>query len=224
MAFGDVRYTVRVRDTGAALNLNSADEETLRQFFAQGLRLDYARADRLAQSVLDWRDADDLPRVNGGEREEYLDEHAPMLPPNRDFAELDELRYVLGMTPELFAAALPYLTLNSSGDVNINAAPEAVLLALPDMTPAGAQQVIRLRNSGVYPRNAAELRRLVPMLTSSNTASSRTRRFDQMTAYTTTEVEIIAEGRVEGSPVHVVARVIVTRSNTGAVVVWQRID
>ena len=45
-----------------------------------------------------------------------------------------------------------------------------------------------------------------------------------MTTFTTNEVEIIADGSVQGSPIHVRARVVVTRANTGAVVVWRRID
>jgi general secretion pathway protein K len=225
MSFGDARYTLRVRDTGAALNLNEADEDVLRQFFAQGLSVDYAHADRLAQAIGDWRDEDELARVGGGEREEYIDAGAPMLPPNRPFAELDELRYVLGMTPELYEAAMPHLTLTSSGDVNVNAASEPVLLALPGMTPGGAQQLLRLRESGIFPRSNAELRRMVPMLSGGGSGRNSVQgRFNEMTTFQTLEVEILSEGRVEGSPIRVFARVVVARSNTGAVVVWQRID
>lgn len=221
MTFGDARYSLRVRDTGAALNLNNASEEVLRQFFAQGMAVDYAHADRLAQAILDWRDVDEIPRLGGAEREQYLDAEAPMLPPNRDFAELDELRYVMGMTPELYEAAKPYLTLIGSGDVNVNSAPGPVLLALPDMTPSAVTELMRLREIGGVPRSANELRRMIPMF---DTNRSREREFDRMTTYTTNEVEILAEGRVEGSPIRVQARVVVARSTAGAVVVWRRFD
>jgi type II secretory pathway component PulK len=221
MTFGDARYSLRVRDTGAALNLNNAGEEVLRQFFAQGMAVDYAHADRLAQAILDWRDADEIPRLGGAEREQYLDAEAPMLPPNRDFAELDELRYVMGMTPDLYEAAKPYLTLIGSGNVNVNSAPGPVLLALPDMTPSAVTELMRLREIGGVPRSANELRRMIPMF---DTNRGREREFDQMTTYTTNEVEILAEGRVEGSPIRVQARVVVARSTAGAVVVWRRFD
>ena len=223
MVFGDARYTLRVRDTGAALNLNTADEEVLRQFFSQGLRLDYARADRLAQAIMDWRDEDDLPRIGGGEREEYLRAAAPMLPPNRDFADLDELRYVMGMTPEVHDLALPYLTLIGSGTVNLNAAPAPVLLALPGMTEGAATQLVQMRDAGQFPRSTSELEGLLPGLASPNDDQAASR-FMRMTTFTTNEVEILVDGRVEGSPIHVEARVVVARSNTGAVVIWQRID
>lgn len=223
MAFGEARYTLRIRDTGAALNLNEIDEDVIRQFFAQGLRLDYARADRLAQTILDWRDEDDIPRLNGGEREEYLRAGAPMLPPNRDFAELDELRYVMGMTPELYDLAVPYLTLIGSGDVNLNAAPEPVLLALPGMTPAAATELLRRREAGIFARRNSELEGILPGLGEPND-DPFAGDFMRMTTFTTNEVEILSDGRVEGSPIRVEARVVVARSNTGAVVVWQRIE
>ncbi len=107
MAFGDTRYALLLRDVGAALNLNDATEDMLRQFFALGLDVDFAEADQLAQAILDWRDEDDIPRINGGERGEYLDDEALVLPPNRDFVEIDELRHVRGMTPELYVMAAP---------------------------------------------------------------------------------------------------------------------
>lgn len=223
MAFGDARYTLRLRDTGAALNLNEAPEDVLRNFFAQGLRVDYAQADKLAQAILDWRDEDDIPRINGGEREQYVEENLPVLPANRDFAELDELRHVMGMTPELYALAAPYLRLVGSDDININAAPEPVLMALPDIRPGEVQQLLRLRESGYAPRNATQLRDLIPSLGSGTGTASR-RRFNSMITFATNEVEITSEGRIDGSPMRVTARVIVQRSNTGAVVVWRRVD
>jgi type II secretory pathway component PulK len=223
MAFGDARYTLRVRDTGAALNLNATDEDVLRQFFSQGMRVDYARADRIAQAIMDWRDEDDIPRIGGGEREEYLKAGAPMLPPNRDFAELEELRYVMGMTPELYDRTVPYLTLIGSGNVNLNAAPAPVLMALPGMTEGAATQLVQMREAGQFPRSTGEIEGLVPGVASPNDNQAASR-FLRMITFTTNEVEILADGRVEGSPIHVQARVVVARANTGAVVVWQRID
>ena len=80
MVFGDARYALLLRDVGAALSLNDASEEMLRLFFAQGMEMDYADADQLAQAILDWRDEDESPLLNGGEREEYLEDEALVLP------------------------------------------------------------------------------------------------------------------------------------------------
>lgn len=220
--FGDARYSLRLRDTGAALNLNEADEGMLRQFFALGLRVDYALADRLAQAILDFRDEDDLPRVNGGEREQYLDEGLPVLPANRAFAEVEEVRHVMGMTEEIYRRARPFLTVISSGDVNVNAAPLPVLLALPGMTESAASEILRLRESGDTPRSGRELQALLPPGAWAPIDAAG-RDFDRVTTFHTNEVEILVEGRVEGGPVKVRARVVVSRSDAGAVVVWRKV-
>jgi type II secretory pathway component PulK len=223
MAFGDARYTLRVRDTGAALNLNEIDDGVIRQFFALGMGLDYAEADELAQAIMDWRDDDDIPRLNGAEREQYLDAGAPVLPPDRDFAEIDELRHLLGMTPELYEAALPYLTLIGSGNVNVNAAPAPVLLALPGVQEATVRELLRLREQGVFPRSLNQLQDLLPA-SLAEALEAQDDEFNRLTTFSTNEVEILSDGRVDGSPLHVRARVVVARSNTGAVVVWRKIE
>ncbi len=221
MVFGDARYALRLRDVGAALNLNEASEEMLRQFFSQGLEVDYALADDLAQAILDWRDEDDIPRLNGGEREEYLEEGALVLPPNREFVEIDELRHVRGMTPELYVKAAPHLTLVGDGEINLNSAPEPVLLSVPGMDPAAARLLVQLRESGYLPRSDRELYGMLPTLGAIMEAQGRT--FTRPTTYTTDQVEILAQGWVDGGVVQVASRVVVRRSGLGAEVEWREI-
>jgi general secretion pathway protein K len=223
MALGDAQYSLDVRDTGATLNLNTSTEDMLRQFFAQGLRVDYGDSDRLTQAILDWRDEDDLPRIGGGEREQYIRAGAAVLPPNRDFETLDELRYVLGMTDAILEEARPYLTVTSSGDININAAPEPVLLALPGMTPAGVAALMQAREGGDYPRSDRDLREMMPRGARA-AIEDADEDFERRTTYTTNEVEIVSEGSLEGGVVTARVRMVVARANTGAVVVWRKLE
>jgi type II secretory pathway component PulK len=218
MRFGDARFSLHLRDAASALNLNAATEEMLRNFFSLGLELDYAQADRITQAVLDWRDSDELPRLGGAEREEYLRAGAAVLPPNRGFPEVDELRHVLGMTPEIFAAALPHLTLRGSGRINVNAAPEPVLLALPGMTRAAAQELLRLRQSGTVPTSTQQLIRALPAA-AARPIQAVQQAFNGRVSFRTDEVEIISDGHVEGSAVESRVRLIVVRSDQGAMVV-----
>lgn len=219
----DIAAGLELRDTGAALNLNEADETMLLQFLAQGLRLDYALAGRLTQAILDWRDQDDLPRVNGGENEEYTEDGAAVLPANRPFAEIAELRYVRGMTREVFEQMKPYLTLVGSGRINVNAAPEAVLLALPGFTPIGVTALLRMRESGRLPRNERELRDLMPNSAGLALTDSQGQ-FNRRVAYATDEIEITAVVDLERSPVSARATVVVARASDGAQVIWRKID
>jgi general secretion pathway protein K len=222
MTFGDARFAIVLRDVGAALNLNAADEGMLRQFFAQGLGLDYADADDLAQAILDWRDEDEIPRINGGEREEYLEEGALVLPPNRDFVDVDELRHVRGMTPEIYVLAAPHLTLIGDGRINLNSAPEAVLSSIPGLDRTGVTEILRLRDSGMLPRSDTELRVLLPAGVV-QVLEAQGRNFSERRTYTTNQVEILAQGWVEGGVVRVTSRTVVSRGNTEARVVWREV-
>jgi type II secretory pathway component PulK len=221
MVFGDARYALLLRDVGAALNLNEATEEMLRQFFAQGMDMDFAEADQLAQAIQDWRDEDEIPRINGGEREEYLEEEALVLPPNRDFVDIDELRHVRGMTPELYVRAAPHLTLIGDGDINLNSAPEPVLLAVPGMDPGAATEILRLRESGSLPRSDRELQAFLPSM--AGIVEALGREFSNRTTYTTDQVEILAQGWVDGGVVQVTSRVVVSRGNREAEVQWREV-
>jgi type II secretory pathway component PulK len=219
MTFDDAAFILTVRDTGAALNLNTAEEDMIQSFLAQGLRLDFALAEKLTQAILDWIDEDDDPRLGGGERAEYLRAGMAVLPPNRPFASIEELRYILGMTPQIFEEAAIYLTLSGSR-INVNAAPEAVLLAIPVITPDVAAQLVRDRDSGLLPRNAGALLDLVSSVPGGSRQQSQ-QWLNSRVVFRTEEVEIISEGGIVGSPVRSRVRMIVERSDAGAIVTWR---
>ena len=220
---GDVRYTITTRDGGELLNINTANEEWIRNFLAQGLRVDAAEADRITQAILDWRDEDDNPRLNGGERDEYLRRRAAVLPSNGELADLAELQRVIGVTADIYERMLPYLTAFGTGTVNVNSAPEPVLLAIPGMTPAAAQQIVRQRRAGTYILNAAELSAMAPGIQRALSADSMAVSTGQRSiAFSTTDVDLLIEGRIDGSPIAVKERVIISHTVPGARVVLRR--
>jgi type II secretory pathway component PulK len=224
MEFGDARFRLELRDVGAAINPNTFDEAAIRAFFSEGLELDYALADRITQAILDWRDEDDLPRIGGAEREEYLRAGRAVLPTNREFASVDELRHVMGMTPEILEAARPYLTLIPQVTrINVNSAPAPVLRALPGVSAAGAEEIIRLRESGFLPSRTAELLAALPASVAAS-IEAEAEAFGRRVGFVTLAVEIRAEGWVDGGPATSVVRTVVTRTNQGARVIWREFE
>ena len=147
---------VVARDLGERLNINQANETELQTFFSFLLG-DYSKATQLAQSIMDWRDADSIPRPSGAERDAYIKAGLLALPTNTPFREVDELQRVMGMTPDIFAAVSPYLTTLGAGAVDINTAPEAVLRALPGMTDATLNRILQLRSQGRRIDNMTEV-------------------------------------------------------------------
>jgi general secretion pathway protein K len=143
-------------DLGTRLNVNTLNETELRTLFTNLLG-DFVKADALAQAIVDWRDPDDIPRVQGGEREEYLRAQLLRLPTNQNFRDLEELLDVKGMTPDIYALVSPYLTTLGSAQVNLNSAPVPVLRILPGMTDEIVARILALRSRGARIATVAEV-------------------------------------------------------------------
>lgn len=131
--FGDeASGRVLRQDAAGLVDVNAALPERLAALFT-ALGADGERAAALGERVADWRDTDDLTRLHGAERAEY---DAAGLPPpdNRPFETEGELQRVLGMTPDLLACALSFLTAYSGqAEIDAAAAPPRLraLLNLP---------------------------------------------------------------------------------------------
>ncbi|HEV8215797.1 MAG TPA: hypothetical protein VGP95_08185 [Gemmatimonadaceae bacterium] len=142
-----MQVNVVARDLGERLNLNQVNETELQTFFSFLLG-DYTKATHLAQAVMDWRDADSIPRPSGAERDAYIKAGILALPTNSTFRDVEELQNVMGMTPDIYAVVSPYLTTRGSGAINVNTAPVPVLRALPGMTDATLNMILMLRSQG----------------------------------------------------------------------------
>jgi general secretion pathway protein K len=151
-----IRVDVSARDLGEQLNINQLSENDLRTFFSFVLG-DYSKATQLSQTIMDWRDADSLPRPSGAERDAYIKAEMLALPTNAPFGELEELRNVMGMTPEIYAAVAPYLATHGATAVNVNDAPVAVLRALPGMTDPTLSMILQMRSQGRRIDNVSSL-------------------------------------------------------------------
>jgi general secretion pathway protein K len=146
-AIDSIDVQVRARDLGTQVNINRLTEAELRTFF--GFVLNNAEtADKLAQAIVDWRDADDIPRARGAEKDDYVKAGLMTLPQNGEFREVEDLLQVMGMTPEIYELVGPYLTVRGDGLVNLNTAPAPVLRVLPGMTDVILGQILALRSSG----------------------------------------------------------------------------
>jgi general secretion pathway protein K len=168
-------YEVNVRDIASTLDINIIGPLQWRAFLA-ALGVDDVAADRLTAAIGDWRDLDDTPRSSGAERDAYLAMGRLHLPANRDFASIDALRSVAGMTPEILRAAKPYLGVASSGRVNVNTAPPPVLRALPQFTDDVMQVVLAERVAGRRFTSLPDLLAKLP-------PASRSRMFGEMATF-----------------------------------------
>jgi general secretion pathway protein K len=100
-ALGSGAFRVRWVDEAGKININRADEETLRRIFTN-LGVEEPNRAILVDSIMDWRDPDDLHRASGAENEYYRSLTPSYTAKNGPFDTVEDLLWVRGMTAELF--------------------------------------------------------------------------------------------------------------------------
>jgi len=83
------------------MNINTVTETTLRKVIGN-LGLEGEKRDVVVDAILDWRDPDDLYRINGAENDYYQSLKEPYRSKNGDLDSIEELLLVRGVTPDLF--------------------------------------------------------------------------------------------------------------------------
>ena len=106
---------ISIVDESGKIDINSASEQTLRSVLVK-LMGNENEASALTDKIVDWRDSDDLNRVNGAEAKDYLAAGKGYVPQNKNFQALEELQMVLGMSPGLYKKLEPLLTLYNGQD------------------------------------------------------------------------------------------------------------
>lgn len=109
----EVRFTVR--DEGGKVDINQAPAPLLRELFiAVGVKPESAIA--LADAIIDFRDENQEKQPHGAEARDYKQAGLPWGPKNKQFDVVDELTYVLGMTPEIYRRVAPLVTVWGLGE------------------------------------------------------------------------------------------------------------
>jgi general secretion pathway protein K len=133
--------TGNLQDLDARLNINILDAEPKEgeQFTsgqAQFIRLlrsfeepqvSEQDARLILEAVQDWLDADQSPRDFGAEDDYYFDAEPSYRSADRHMLSVSELRMVAYVTPEIYEAVAPYLTVWGTGAINIQTAPIQIL-------------------------------------------------------------------------------------------------
>lgn len=98
---GDGTYRVRLVDESGKINLNRADENTLQRIFTN-LGIEEPLRGVLTDSIMDWRDQDDLHRTNGAENDYYQSLSPAYTAKNGPFDSVEELLWVKGVSSSLY--------------------------------------------------------------------------------------------------------------------------
>ncbi len=139
LRLGDTQAWVEVVPSAGLVDVNVASRELLETLLQRVGHLSPGEATVLTSRIRDFIDPDDTPDPLGGaERAQYAAAGQPIGPRNASLDDLSDLRFVLGMTGELYAAISPFLGLNGQQRIDINAAPPALVDALSGQPGLGA--------------------------------------------------------------------------------------
>jgi general secretion pathway protein K len=136
VSLGPGQFSYRISDEEAKINLNTASPDLLdRLLIAVGI--EKQNRDAILDSIQDWKDPNELYRLNGAESDDYyLKLPLPYRAKNSNFDSVSELLQVKGVTREIFEGTdehpplAEFLTVVGGGQVNINTATPTVLKAL----------------------------------------------------------------------------------------------
>jgi general secretion pathway protein K len=155
VALGAGEFSYRLVDESARLALNSPAPYRFARLL-DALGMDATARDVIVDSLQDWRDADELPRLHGGESELYLTMPVPYRARNANLQDATELLQIRGVTPELFRGATDrpglsdLVTPAAVSTVNLNTASPLVLKAL-GLSDAEIADVVQTRARAPYP-------------------------------------------------------------------------
>jgi type II secretory pathway component PulK len=176
-----------VTDPASALDPGMLDSATLVALLGDTVR---------AAALLDWTDADTVPRAAGAERAWYLSRQR-VPPRNGPVASVQELSMVRGFEPVSVEWLERNFTVYGSGRLNPNLADATLLAAIPGLGPGVARQLRARRQFG---HEARSLDQLALMLSPSErrTMESRWDALTRQLEFSPSHLVVRLEGGVDG--------------------------
>ncbi len=200
VSLGGGTFSYRITDEEARLNLNTAPPDRLDRLLT-GLGVEKEARDVINDSLQDWKDPDDLHRLNGAESDYYLALPVPYRARNANLEGVAELLQIRGVASEIYygrdgePGLAEFATVHGGGQVNINTASPTVLKAL-GLSDAEVSEILQARLNAPYPT--------VPPRFVGRGLSISTRTF-----------RVEAQGFVNGQPTARVVAIVQKRTDTG---------
>jgi general secretion pathway protein K len=176
MKIGRGKAEVQISNERGKYDLNAIPDDLLRRLIAS-LGVKETERDIITDSILDWRDDNDLHRLNGAEDDYYESLPKPYPCKDASFETVEELLLVRGVTPSIFYGCyttgeeeaettwrkglVDLVTVYSrSTRVDVNTAPEEVLLSIPGLNEEDAKEIVEARKDEAF-KNLNDVRQVL---------------------------------------------------------------
>jgi len=146
-SFEGAALTISVQDQFGCIDLNQADGTVLRQLLVSSGDLSMEDADVLTDHIRDWRAPETgLKFLHAPRDADYAAAELAYRPRHGPFQSVEELKLVLGMTPEIYERIAPALTVYSKSPmIDPNLAPKPALVAYFGGNALQAQSIMAER-------------------------------------------------------------------------------
>jgi general secretion pathway protein K len=129
----DATIRVRLFSEVGKIDINKANQTVLQSLMTFA-PVNTDQQNKLANAILDWRDADDLVHIDGAEKEEYQQAGLNYQPTNKPFESTEELQLILGMNKSVLSWLEPLVTVYSKQpQVTMTLASREVLQVIPGL-------------------------------------------------------------------------------------------
>jgi len=139
---------VSLQSCSGLVDLNRAPPEIIKGIL-EAVVSSSETVDVISDSLLDWRDEDDLKRVAGAEQGDYESLGLAYGPNNGLMNSVSELARVNGVTPDIYEGLKSMMTVYSGQSrIDIGSAPEEVIASLPGMEGTVVETIMSGRETG----------------------------------------------------------------------------
>ncbi|MCP3868264.1 MAG: general secretion pathway protein GspK [Gammaproteobacteria bacterium] len=144
--FDGQQLSYAIQNEQGKVDINNATDEVLVNLLTV-LGVDSTAAAEITDAIGDWRDENDLRRLNGAELDDYEAAGLETVPTNAPFINIAELQQVMGIDGDLYRKMEAHVTVHAfSEGINPLFAGREVLQSLPGVSESEVDEIVASRD------------------------------------------------------------------------------
>lgn len=159
----NAEISVSLQDSAGLVNFLRLRRSLLKKFLLL-FELEDKQAEIIIDSIYDWMDPDDFPRLMGAEKEFYLN-YTNNVPPNRIVYSINELQLIRGIDPGIFDKIKDYIDFSvDNRGLNPNTMPGFLFKIFGTLSEADIERIINMRRQEEFRNFSLLISRTTPDL------------------------------------------------------------
>jgi hypothetical protein len=155
--------SLSLQDSAGLVNFLRLKKNMLKNFLLL-FEIEDNHAEIIIDSVYDWIDPDDFPRLMGGEKNFYL-KYTDNVPPNRVIYSKDELLLIRGMNAKLYENIKNYIDFSTDNrGLNPNTMPKFLFKIFGTLSDKDIEKIVHVRRQEEYRNFSSFISRTTPNL------------------------------------------------------------